>query len=163
MRADKDAPLFQHLQADGPGKAERGSQPAGKVPAPAHVLKAAVAQVCGKIRVAGPGNIPQFFVVFGAGIAGPDEHGQRRAAGFAVCQAGEDDGLIRLPARRGIGRTAGSPARQKGPHFFHIHGKAGGQTVDDGANRLAVGLPKDRDGNILSDMRRHGASLRFIR
>ena len=163
MRADKDAPLFQHLQADGPGKAERRRQPAGKVPAAAHILKAAIAQVCSKIRVAGPGNIPQFFVVFGAGIAVPDEHGQRRAAGFALCQAGEDDGLIRLPARRGIGRAAGGSARQEGPHFLHIHGKTGGQAVDDSANRLAMGLPKDRDGNIFSDMRRHGASLRFIR
>ena len=86
MGPDMDAPASQDLDCNAPGNAQRGGEPAGEVAAPPHVLVAAVLHLSGEIGVGGPGLVPQFVVVFGAGVGILDDGGQRSSAGDSIHQ-----------------------------------------------------------------------------
>jgi hypothetical protein len=53
VRPHGDAAPFQNLPADGARKDERRGESPGKAAAAAHIVEAAVAQVCRVVRVAG--------------------------------------------------------------------------------------------------------------
>ena len=58
------------------------------IPRPGHILPAPVFHLGGKVRVAGPGDVPQVGVILRAGVGIPNDGGQRCPAGHAVGQAG---------------------------------------------------------------------------
>ena len=124
----------------GSGKDERRRETAGKMPSAPVILKAAVAQVRGEIRMAGPGQIAGGGVVARAGVGVFNESAQGRAAGSVLEYAAYDAHRVLFTARRGQRRIAGGAARHLGADEFHVQGKPGGNALQNNAYGRAVGF-----------------------
>ena len=89
MGENLNSHALQPLFAQSSRNAERRGQTAGKVSASGGVLKAAVFDLSGEIRMTGTGAVLQISVVPGAGVFVVNGGGNGRAAGEAVQNSGE--------------------------------------------------------------------------
>ena len=138
-----DALARQPLFAQPAGDADGGGQPAGKMAAACRVLMSAVFDLGGVVRMAGAGAVLQVGVVPGAGVGVADEGGDGCAAGGVFHQTGEKFRRVRLPAGGGVVVLSRGPAGKKGGQGFHIHGKPGGNAVENHADARPVGLAEN--------------------
>ena len=159
MRPYVDAPAGQNLLGDSPGDAQRGCQAAGEVAAAPHVGAAIPLDQGGVVRMAGPGLVPQLRVVRRVLAAVPDDGAQRRAAGSAVFQAGEELRHVGLFSGGGEGARSRLPPVQKPLELLRIDLLSGGEPIDLNPDGLSVGLAEDADAQDFSELRGHGRHL----
>ena len=147
---DFNAPALQNLQADAPGDAQGGRQPAGKVAAAGIVLTAEIFHVGGIVRVARPGHRGEGSVVLGAGVPIADDGGQGHAAGGISPQPRQKLRGVRLFAGGGIGVAAGSPALQEALQGLKIDLLPGGDALQGHADGGGVGLAENGQVKVLT-------------
>ena len=159
MGSDVDAPASQDLDCNAPGDTQGGGEPAGEVAASPHVLAAAVLHLGGEVGVGGPGLVPQFVVVFGAGVGILDDGGQRSPAGDAVHQSAQNLGHIPLFPGGGGGIPAGGPALEEALERLQVHRLPGGQAVHRHPDGRGMGLAEHRHVDVLTEVRGHELPL----
>ena len=159
MRVHPHPARRQTLQRDGARRAERRGQAAGKLAAAADIVVSAEANVGRVIGVRGTDNAPQGLVVAAARVRVADEDAQRRAAGHAVRQPGDNLRRIRLAPRGGQRPLSGRAARQKRAQPLRIDAQPGGQPVHDGAHRLGMRLAEHGHPQPFSKRCAHARAL----
>ena len=159
MGGDLNAPALQDLQADAPGDAQGGGEPAGEVAAPGHILEAPVLHLGGVVGVGGAGLVPQLAVVLGAGIGVADDGGQGGPAGASLRQPAQDLRHVPLLPGGGGAVPARGPAPQEGLELVQVHRLPGGQAVHRHPDGRGVGLAEHRDVDVFTPVRGHGPPL----
>ena len=100
MGENPNSHALQPLFAQSSRNAERRGQTAGKVSSSGGVLKSAVFDLGGEVRMTGTGAVLQIGVVPGAGAFVVNGGGNGRAAGEAVQNSGEKLRPVGLFSRR---------------------------------------------------------------
>ena len=159
VRADGNPLFFEPLQAQAARRAQGQGQPAGKRTAAAHVVPAAVLDMCRIVAVAGPGHVFELAVVRAVHIGVFKQEHKRRAAGFPVRKPGHTPGRVGLPPARRKGRPARRAARQEATQRLHIRLKARREPLDHTADRRRVRLPEYGDFQTVSKAIRHRSAL----
>ena len=150
MRSDPDPALFQHLQRDPAGHAQRRCQPPGEgAPAP-DIVRIPVFHARRPVRVGGPRRFAKRRVIRAAGVSVPDHRAHRCPAGHPVHKAAHELRLVFFPPGGRVVSLSRSPAGHKRPQPGRIHPEPGGQSVNHRADRRRVALPEYADCNLLS-------------
>ena len=140
MGAGVDAPTFQNLPADCPGKAQGSCQSAGKMSAAPHIIEAPVPEGAGIVRMSRPGELGQVGVIHRVGVCVHDHGTQRSAGGFIVVQTGHDLWNIQFRPGRGSPVLFRRSASQKACDLLQVDGFPRREIVDHHADGCAVGF-----------------------
>lgn len=162
MRADKYAAPRQDLLGDAAGDAQRRRQAAGKMPPAAHIRLPAPFHPRGIIGVRGARLVGQLRVVRGVLVAVVNDRAQRRAAGHAVAQTGEEFRRVGFLPRGRKRAFSGFAPIQKGLQLRKINALARRQAVDGHADRGSVGLSEHADAQRSSEFRGHRSYLPVV-
>ena len=157
VRHDADAQgALERLQGDASRNAQGSGEAPGEVAAARDVVVVAVAKICRVVGVPRARDAAQTLIVLASRVRVLDDGRERRSAGVAVHEAGEDSGAVGL-ATSGCGvRAAGGAALEKGLQLVEVNLDARRQPLDDAADGLGVRLAKDGEANGVSDTRCHG-------
>ena len=97
VRHDVDAQrVLERLKGDASRNAQRSGEAPGEVAAARHVVMVAVAKVCGVVGVPRARDAAQALIVLATRVRVLDDGRERRAAGVAVHETGEDSGAVGL-------------------------------------------------------------------
>ena len=129
---------------DPAGNTERRCQPAGKMPAAGDILKAAVTELRGIIRMSRTRQAAKLLIIAAAGIAVADDRRQGCTAGFPVLQAAEKFRAVLFPAGCGPVVPSRCTAVQKALQGVKVDREACRQAVQRHADRFGMALTEYR-------------------
>ena len=115
-----------------------------------NILRAVKLHLCGKIRMAGAGQVTEVLIITGTGVGIADDSRKGRAAKGIGHHAGEELGSIRFLAGGGKRAVARGAAGQKGVELRHIHLEACGKTLCRNADGGRMGLTENGDLQIFA-------------
>ena len=150
MGTHLNAPARQHLLGYRAGGHQRGGEAAGKVAASPIVQTASALDESGVIPVAGPGGVPDGFIVLGVLVGVADHHSQRGPGGLALKDTGEHLHQVALLPGSCGGVLARLAPVQFLLHLLQIQLQPGGYPLQHHADGRAVGLPEDHMSHISS-------------
>ena len=148
----------KQLQTDAARHAKGRRHASGEMPAAGAVLRAAVFDLRGIIRMSRAGHRRECGIVRGTGIGIADDRRKRCAAGDPVDETGEEFALIRLLARRCVIALSGSAAAEKALKRFKIDPLSGRDPLKRHADRRGMGLTEYRQADILAIAAAHNQS-----